>query len=192
MLSCLCCHPAQVLQHDLTENALSNVVRGAVFAILLVGTAGEVVVVGGHCMCPVEYHCFATIGTNHQPGILVLLIHFRSAAFVLSRSLHNIPNLFGNNRRMRIFKHKAFLTRMLDFALVLIGFGAKTVVHSVAEINLIFQQVCNRAVRPVVRLRNVQCGMCQAVFLVGVIAGTKDSFFRQDRRNSAGAIARGT
>ena len=34
--------------------------------------------------------------------------------------------------------------------------------------------------------------MCQAVFLVGVIAGTKHFFFGQDRRNPAGAIARGT
>ena len=34
--------------------------------------------------------------------------------------------------------------------------------------------------------------MCQTVFLVGVIAGTKDFFFRQDRRNPAGAIACGT
>ena len=34
--------------------------------------------------------------------------------------------------------------------------------------------------------------MCQAVFLVGVIAGAKDFFFFQDRRDPAGAIARGT
>ena len=34
--------------------------------------------------------------------------------------------------------------------------------------------------------------MCQAVFLVGVIAGTKHLFFLQDRRDPAGAIARGT
>ena len=34
--------------------------------------------------------------------------------------------------------------------------------------------------------------MCQAVFLVGVIAGTKHLFFGQDRRDPAGAIARGT
>ena len=34
--------------------------------------------------------------------------------------------------------------------------------------------------------------MRQAVFLVGVIAGTKHLFFGQDRRNPAGAIARGT
>ena len=34
--------------------------------------------------------------------------------------------------------------------------------------------------------------MCQAVFLVSVIAGAIDFFFRQDRRNSTGAIARGT
>lgn len=43
-----------------------------------------------------------------------------------------------------------------------------------------------------VRLRDVQGGMRQAVFLVGVIAGTKHLFFGQDRRNPAGAIARGT
>ena len=34
--------------------------------------------------------------------------------------------------------------------------------------------------------------MCQAVFLVSVIARAIDFFFRQDRRNSTGAIARGT
>ena len=34
--------------------------------------------------------------------------------------------------------------------------------------------------------------MRQAVFLVGVIAGTKHLFFGQDRRNPAGAIARDT
>ena len=34
--------------------------------------------------------------------------------------------------------------------------------------------------------------MRQAVFLVGVIAGTKPFSFGQDRRNPAGAIARGT
>ena len=34
--------------------------------------------------------------------------------------------------------------------------------------------------------------MRQAVFLVGVIAGTKHLFFGQDRRNPAGAIACGT
>ena len=43
-----------------------------------------------------------------------------------------------------------------------------------------------------VRLRDVQGGMRQTVFLVGVIAGTKHLFFGQDRRNPAGAIARGT
>ena len=162
------------------------------FPILFVGTAGEVVVVGGHCMRPVEHHCFATIGTNYQSGILVLLIHLRSAALVFPHLLHNIPNLFGNDGRMRIFKHETFLTRMFNFALVLIGPGAEPVVHSVAKIDLIFQQVRDCAVRPVVRLRDVQCRMCQAVFLVGVIAGTKHLFFLQDRRNPAGAIARGT
>ena len=34
--------------------------------------------------------------------------------------------------------------------------------------------------------------MCQAVFLVSVIAGAIDFFFRQDRCDPAGAIARGT
>ena len=97
-------------------------------------------------MCPVEHHCFATIGTNYQSGILVLLIHLCGAAFVLPHPLHNIPDLFANDGRMRIFKHKAFLTRMFNFALVLIGPGAEPVVHDIAEIDLIFQQVCNRAV----------------------------------------------
>ena len=43
-----------------------------------------------------------------------------------------------------------------------------------------------------VRLRDVQGGMRQVVFLVGVIAGTKHLFFLQDRRDPAGTIARGT
>lgn len=43
-----------------------------------------------------------------------------------------------------------------------------------------------------VRLRDVQGGMRQAVFLVGVIAGTKHLFFLQDRCDPAGAVARGT
>ena len=80
----------------------------------------------------------ATVGTNNKPGILVLLIHLRPAALVLPHPLHNIPDLFGNDGRMRIFKHEAFLTRMFNFALVLVGFGAEPVVHSVAEIDLIF------------------------------------------------------
>ena len=89
-------------------------------------------------MCPVEYHYFPAVRADHKPGILVLLIHLRSAALVLPYPLYNIPDLFGNDGRMGIFKHQTFLTRMFNFALVLIGFGAKAVVHSVAEIDLIF------------------------------------------------------
>ena len=97
-------------------------------------------------MRPVEYHCFAAISTNYQSGIFVLLIHLRSAALVFPHPLHNIPDLFGNDGRMRIFKHEAFFPWVFNFALVLIGFGAKAVIHSVAEIDLIFQQVCNGTV----------------------------------------------
>ena len=89
-------------------------------------------------MCPVEDHRFAAISTNYQSGILVLLIHLCSAAFVLPHPLHDIPDLFANDGRMRIFKHEAFFPWVFNFALVLIGFGAKAVVHSVAEIDLIF------------------------------------------------------
>ena len=89
-------------------------------------------------MCPVEGHRLAAVGTNNKPGILVLLIHLCRSAFVLSYPLHDIPNLFGNDGRMRIFKHEAFFPWVFNFALVLIGFGAKAVVHSVAEIDLIF------------------------------------------------------
>lgn len=88
-------------------------------------------------MCPVEGHRLAAVGTNNKPGILVLLIHLCRSAFVLSYPLHDIPNLFGNDGRMRIFKHEAFFPWVFNFALVLIGFGAKAVVHSVAEIDLI-------------------------------------------------------
>ena len=192
MLSGFRRHPTQIFQHNLIENALSDIMGCAGFTILFVGTTGEVVVVGGHRMRPVEYHCFATIGTNYQSGILVLLIHLRPAALVLPHPLHNIPDLFGNDGRMRIFKHEAFFPWVFNFALVLIGPGAEPVVHGIAEIDLIFQQVRDRAVRPMIRLCNVQGGMCQTVFLVSVIAGAIDFFFRQDRRDPAGAIARGT
>ena len=138
MLSGFRRHPAQILQHDLIKNALSNVMGCACFAILFVGTAGEVIVICGHRMRPVEHHRFPAVRADHKSGILVLLIHLRSAALVFPHPLHNIPDLFGNDGRMRIFKHEAFLTRMLDFALVLIGFGAEPVVHSVAKIDLIF------------------------------------------------------
>ena len=89
-------------------------------------------------MRPVEHHCFATIGTNYQSGILVLLIHLCGTAFVFTHPLYNIPDLFANDGRMRIFKHEAFFPWVFNFALVLIGFGAKAVVHSVAETDLIF------------------------------------------------------
>ena len=128
MLSGFRRHPAQIFQHDLIEDALSDVMCGAGFAILFVSTAGEVVVVGGHCMRPVEHHCFPAVRTDHESGILVLFIHLRSAAFVLSHSLHNIPNLFGNDGRMRIFKHEAFFPWVFNFAFVLIGSGAEPVV----------------------------------------------------------------
>ena len=97
-------------------------------------------------MRPVEYHCFATIGTNYQSGILVLLIHLCSAVLVLPYPLYNIPDLFANDGRMRIFKHEAFFPWVFNFALVLIGLGDEPVVHSVAKIDLIFQQVCNGTV----------------------------------------------
>ena len=67
MLSGFRRYPAQILQHDLIENALSDVMCGAGFAVLFVGTAGEVIVICGHRMRPVEHHCFATIGTDHKP-----------------------------------------------------------------------------------------------------------------------------
>ena len=97
-------------------------------------------------MRPVEHHRFPAVRADHKSGILVLLIHLRSAALVLPYPLYNIPDLFGNDGRMRIFKHEAFLTGMFNFAFILIGPSAESVVHSVAEIELIFQQVCNRAV----------------------------------------------
>ena len=74
-------------------------------------------------MCPVEGHRLATVGTNNKPGILVLLIHLCGSAFVLSYPLHDIPNLLGNDGRMRIFKHEAFFPWVFHFALVLIGFA---------------------------------------------------------------------
>lgn len=138
LLSGFRCYPAQIFQHDLIENALSNVMGCAGFPILFVSTAGEVVVVCRHRMRPVEDHRLAAVGTNNKPGIFVLLIRLRSAALVLPHPLHNIPDLFANDGRMRIFKHEAFFPWVFNFALVLIGFGAKAVVHSVAAIDLIF------------------------------------------------------
>ena len=120
MFSGFRCYPAQILQHDLIENAFPDVMGCAGFAILFVSTADEVVVVGGHCMRPLEHHCFATIGTNYQSGILVLLIHLCGAAFVFPYPLYNIPNLFCDDGRMRIFKHEAFFPWVFNFAFVLI------------------------------------------------------------------------
>ena len=171
MLSGFRRHPAQILQHDLIKNALSNVMGCACFAILFVGTTGEVVVVGGHRMRPVEYHCFATISTNYQSGILVLLIHLCGAAFVFTHPLYNIPDLFANDGRMRIFKHEAFFPWVFHFALVLIGFGAETVVHSVAYVDLIFQHVGYRIPRPVIWALGIQSCMGHAVFDIGVHGG---------------------
>ena len=119
---------------------------GAGFTILFVGTAGEVIVICGHRMRPVEHHRFPAVRADHKSGILVLLIHLRSAAFVFPYLLYDIPDLFGNDGRMRIFKHETFFSWVLHLALVLIGPGAEPVVHSVAEIDLIFQQVRDRAV----------------------------------------------
>ena len=86
------------------------------------------------------------VRADHKPGILVLLIHLCSAALVFPYPLYNIPDLFANDGRMGIFEHQTFLTRMFNFALVLIGPGAEPVVHGIAEIDLIFQQVCNGTV----------------------------------------------
>ena len=122
-------------------------------------------------MCPVEHHCFATIGTNYQSGILVLLIHLCGAAFVFTHPLYNIPDLFANDGRMRIFKHEAFFPWVFHFALVLIGFGAETVVHSVAYVDLIFQHVGYRIPRPVIWALGIQSCMGHAVFDIGVHGG---------------------
>lgn len=65
------------------------------FAILFVSTAGEVIVICGHRMCPVEGHRLAAVGTNNKPGILVLLIHLCRSAFVLSYPLHDMVNKMG-------------------------------------------------------------------------------------------------
>ena len=53
-------------------------------------------------MRPVEHHRFPAVREDHKSGILVLLIHLRSAAFVHPYSLYNIPDLFANDGRMRI------------------------------------------------------------------------------------------
>ena len=128
MLSGFHRHPAQILQHNLIENALSDVMGRAGFAVLFVGTTGKVVVVCRHRMRPVEDHRLAAVRADHKPGIFVLLIHFRSAAFVLPHPLHNIPDLFANDGRMRIFKHEAFFPWVFHLALVFIGSGAEPVV----------------------------------------------------------------
>ena len=71
---------------------------------------------------------FSRSPTDHESGILVLLIHLCGAAFVFPYLLYDIPDLFANDGRMRIFKHEAFFPWVFNFALVLIGFGAKAVV----------------------------------------------------------------
>ena len=47
-------------------------------------------------MRPVEHHRFPAVRADHKSGILVLLIHLRSAAFVFPYLLYDIPDLFAN------------------------------------------------------------------------------------------------
>ena len=89
---------------------------------------------------------FSRSPTDHESGILVLLIHLCGAAFVFPYLLYDIPDLFANDGRMRIFKHETFFSWVFHLALVLIGPSAESVVHGVAKIDLIFQQVRNGTV----------------------------------------------
>ncbi len=139
-------HPAQILQHDLIEDTLPDVMGCAGFTILFVSTAGEVVVVADIVCARWRAIVLPQSAQTTSPEYLFCSSIFvgRRLFFLTRCTISQIS--FGNDGRMRIFKHEAFFPWVLNFTFVLIGSGAEPVVHSVAKIDLIFQQVCNGTV----------------------------------------------
>ena len=163
----------------------------ASFPVLLVGATGKVIVAGGHGMCPVQHHVGAAVGTEHKTGVLVLFFHLGQTALVLPHSLYHVPDLPRNEGGMGILKDHAFLSWMLDPPFVLVGLRTVLHVDGVAQINFVFQQVGNGAVRPVIRMCCIQTGVRDAVPGVGVHGGRQDLLFLENAGNLAGATAAG-
>ena len=184
-------HPAQVLQYDLVQNTLPDIMPRASFPVLLVGATGKVIVAGGHGMCPVQHHVGAAVGTEHKTGVLALFFHLGQTALVLPHSLYHVPDLPRNEGGMGILKDHAFLSWMLDPPFVLVGLRTVLHVDGAAQINFVFQQVGNGAVRPVIRMCCIQTGVRDAVPGVGVHGGRQDLLFLENAGNLAGATAAG-
>lgn len=101
---------------------------------LFIGAAGEVAVAGRYGMRPAHYHVGTAVGTEHKPGIFVLLFHLRRAASVLLYPLHDVPDLLGNESGMGGLKHQAFFSGMLHPPFFLVGLRAVLHVDGVSQI----------------------------------------------------------
>ena len=110
---------------------------------------------------------------------------------VLPLSLYHVPELRRNEGGMGILKDHAFLSWMLDPPFVLVVLRTVNHVDGVAQINIVFQQVGNGAVRPVIRVCGVQASMIHAESGVGVHGRRQDLLFLENAGNLAGAAAAG-
>ena len=186
-------HPPDVLQHHLVQDTFPNVVSGAdLGALLLVSAAGEVVVGGRHGVGPVQNHRGTAVGADHQPGVLVELLHFGRASPVLPHPLDNIPSLPVNDGLMAALNDHAFISGMLHTPLVLVGFGTVLHVDGVADVQFILQHICHRVAVPVIGLGHVQPRVPAAEPLVGVHGGAQHLLPPEDAGDLAGAVAGGT
>ena len=165
-------HPSKILQDHLVQHTLPDVVGGADFSpLFLVGAAGEVVPGGLHRVRPVQHHRGSAVRAHHQPGVLVLLVHLGGAAPVLPHPLDNIPDLLGHKRGMRPLKYQTFLSGVFHLPLVLVGLAAESHVDGIAQIQLVFQHIRNRAVCPMTGLFQVQRHVTDPKLLIGIGRG---------------------
>ena len=99
------CDAADVIQKDGIEFLLPNVVAGAdVLAFLLVGGTHEIVLHRIHGVRPVQHHRAAAVHTVDQSREDILFCHVRSAPFVLSDVLHDLPGLLRNQCFMGVLE----------------------------------------------------------------------------------------
>lgn len=125
-----------ILQHNFIQDTLPYVVGCAdLSAFFLVGAAGEVVVGGGQCVCPMQDHRGAAVGAHHHARILVEFLHLCEAISVLSYQLDDIPNLLRDQRRMSSLKHQALFPGMLYIPFVFIGFCGELHVDCVPKVS---------------------------------------------------------
>ena len=180
-------YPPQILQDHLVQHAFPDIVGGAdFFPLFLVGVTGEVVPGGLHRMRSMQHHGGPTVRAHHQPGVFVLLLHLGGAALVLAHPLDDVPDLPRHQRRVSPLKNQAFLPRMGNPALVLIGFGAVPHVDGVAQIDLILKHGGDSAFRPVAGGLQIHGGMGDPKFLIGVDRRTQKLFTFQLPRDLAG------